>query len=570
VLGRGFIVTEKRNAIMATQQKKVLAGKLFLEQIFESSFEDLAIMANSKLFIAACTAMDNDNEMKEYVKDLISNIFNNKSHYFQFRFIDSTGMEKCRAERINGEPVFRQKDQLQNKADRYYFKEAIKLNEGESYISPFDLNIEHGEIEVPYRPMIRICSPVFDDTGKKIGVNVLNFDGRKVIHGFKMRVGIFPGDAYLVNDAGYFLVAPDEKTEWGFMFPGKKDNDIAHAFYDAHQKLDSIKTGQFLAKTGLYTVVTVDPLAYIGKFVKESVYPKKYQWKLITFMPAGDLAVFSILPVSKLLLILLLVLSGSFFFGWLYTNIWFKKYGTQLQLLESERKLKKANDAKNRFFSIISHDLKNSSVGIATFMGVLIDNFKEFSDEERLSYLNELNAAAVQHNKLLVEILEWARLQQEAVKFEPANQSVSAIFQEQVDTAALSLKNKDLQVEMLVDEELEVYADREMLKTVIRNLLNNAIKFSNPGGKIVLSGKRRAEFVELKVTDQGIGIEEDNIQKLFKLDSTFFRKGTQQEEGSGFGLKLVAGLVAKNNGRIYVESEVGQGSSFVISFPSGK
>jgi hypothetical protein len=155
VLGLGFIVTEKRNAIMATQQKKVLAGKLFLEQIFESSFEDLAIMANSKLFIAACTAMDNDNEMKEYVKDLISNIFNNKSHYFQFRFIDSTGMEKCRAERINGEPVFRQKDQLQNKADRYYFKEAIKLNEGESYISPFDLHIEHGEIEGPYRPMIR-------------------------------------------------------------------------------------------------------------------------------------------------------------------------------------------------------------------------------------------------------------------------------------------------------------------------------------------------------------------------------------------------------------------------------
>lgn len=570
VLGVALLVVEKRNDIRISQEKKIFSGKVFLEQVLETSFEDIAVMANSQIFITLMAGQDLKGDMDHLFQSLLTDVFNAKPHYNQLRFLDNEGMEKYRVERIGGITHQVRNQNLQDKSGRYYFKEALKLKKGEYYVSPFDLNVENGKIEIPVRPMIRICAGVFDKTGKKSGVLVVNFDGSDVYRKFKHRINNYPGDAYLVNEDGFFLVAPDASLEWGFMFDDNSEKQLARVFEDDHEVIEKTNDGQFTVENGLYSIASVNPLSNIRRYVRNNIYPLDYHWKLISFLPKKEFAVFTLVPFYTLLFLFIFLIGMSFLLAWFYTNMWFKEYCAQMQLIASERKLKDINETRHRFLSIISHDLKNSSVGISAFLSFLIENFDMFSDEEKLSNLNDLNQATTQHNKLLVEILDWARLQQGTVKFEPHRVDVQALFQEQVENVQLMLKNKGLQVKLQVQQDLEVFGDLEMLKTVFRNLLNNAIKFSNPDEEIILRGKSKAEFVELSVQDHGVGIAEEDIEKLFKVDSKFFRKGTQQEEGSGFGLKLVAGLVAKNNGVIHVESEVGKGSSFIVSLPSGK
>ena len=172
--------------------------------------------------------------------------------YDQIRFIDIQGQEVIRINYANNFAAIVSKENLQNKADRYYFSDAIILNNGQVYISKLDLNIEHGEIEIPYKPMIRFATPVYDDVGKLHGVVVINYLAENLIENFKKIGFASSGSMYLVNSDGYYLSSNDPEEEWGFMFPEKADQTLG-MYLPAEWK--RIKGGDqsFITSNGLFT-----------------------------------------------------------------------------------------------------------------------------------------------------------------------------------------------------------------------------------------------------------------------------------------------------------------------------
>lgn len=570
LIGINLMVKQQLADIQSDQQREVATEKNLIEHLLDEAVLDLQTMSKSQLFQVFFTGEKVDPVYRDYFNDLLEDLIVQKSNYYQLRHLNLAGKEVFRIDWQNGKPHICNQDELQDKSDRYYFKRSLQLKKGEIYVSPFDLNIEHGKVELPHRPMIRICIPVYGNQENMTGINVLNFDGTNLIRDLDNKRRLSIGQAYLINHDGYFLNAPDTSIEWGFMFADKKDVNLKSIFSKDYNQIRTTDEGQFRTDNGLYAVTTVFPFAKLGDKVLDSLQPQNYSWKMMSFIPQENLKLSSLIPLGELGFLYGFILVAGLIFAYLYSNIALRKYEAQQELIESEKKLKLSNLTKDRFFSIISHDLKNASGSISGYLKFMRENFEVFSDEEKMAHLDDVNFAASQHRKLLNEILDWARLQQGKVDFNPTQIDIKELFQEQKNLVELSLKNKGLNIEIEVDRDLKVFGDLEMLKTIFRNLVNNAIKFSFRDDRIILSGKNKAEKAELKVVDFGMGMKMADAEKIFDLSSKVQRMGTENETGTGFGLKLVAELVEKNQGTIKVESELGKGASFIVNLPSGQ
>ena len=186
-----------------------------------------------------------ENEFLEFVRS--------RKIYDQLRFIDKTGMELIRVNYNNGNPGIPPKSELQNKSNRYYFKESISLPEGQVYISPFDLNVEQGEIETPLKPMIRFGTPVFNNEDETKGIVILNFLGQVLIDDLAEATRTHPGVFALINSAGYWLYNDNPDEEWGFMFPERKTDSLPVKDPVLWERLHNPDPLQFLTDEALYT-----------------------------------------------------------------------------------------------------------------------------------------------------------------------------------------------------------------------------------------------------------------------------------------------------------------------------
>ncbi|MHA7110898.1 sensor histidine kinase [Sunxiuqinia elliptica] len=570
LIGIRQIVIQQKIELRANQKQIVLADKNLIEHLFKESILDLLTISESDLFLQFFSGKIADQEIEKSFNAFLLKLLENKEAYYQLRFLNTSGMEIFRLERRNNEPYFCLPKELQDKSHRYYYQEAIGLQQGQFYVSPFDLNIEHGELELPYRPMLRICAPVFNDKGERQGINVLNFDGTDIVQELDEHLQEYGGANYLINQDGYFLNAKDTAMEWGFMFENKKDQNITSFFSDDFQRINQMQQGQFESDRGLFTVSVIEPFGRLSHGGINYELVESYEWKLIAFVPSQEMTYGSFLPMRKLLVLFFFALALGVLLVFFYSKIAWRKLEAQQALIQSEEKLRIANETKDRFFSIVAHDLKNSSGTIANYLEFIFENYDDIPENERTVHLRDITFAASQHNKLLYEILDWARLQQGNVSFKPQPIRLKELLEEQLQQIDLQLKNKELVVEFDFDDEFGVFADRDMLKTIFRNLVNNAIKFSYRKSRIVIEGRPKAEQVELRVIDFGIGMREADADKIFDLSSKVQQPGTEKEAGTGFGLKLVAELVAINGGIIQVESELGKGSSFILNLPSGK
>lgn len=214
--------------------------------------------------------------------------------YDQIRFLNETGMEIVRINFGGGNPYIVPDDELQNKANRYYFKETFKLGRGEVYVSPFDLNIEHGEIEWPLKPVIRFGTPVFDDKHHKRGIVILNYLGDKLLEHFKWASSKSSlGEIMLLNPEGYWLKGIKKEDEWGFMLENRSNKTFGNVFPDAWQKIINKDSGQFYTEDGLFTFVTMYPLQEAMKSTSNSSFNSSknwnesgsYFWKIVSIVP---------------------------------------------------------------------------------------------------------------------------------------------------------------------------------------------------------------------------------------------------------------------------------------------
>jgi len=229
---------------------------------------------------------------------------------------------------------------------------------------------------------------------------------------------------------------------------------------------------------------------------------------------------------------------------------------------------KELNAMKDKFFSIISHDLKNPFTGLLGFSDILLGDLKDKNYDSAQEYAATIKELSEQGYKLLVNLLEWSRLQLHSLKISIEKVFISTIVDLTTSIVIPLARQKNIKIIKEGNLSLYVLADVNMLNTVLRNLLTNAVKYTNEGGEIVISASTVANMTTISVSDNGIGISSENISKLFRIDSNFSTKGTRFEDGTGLGLILCKEFINKMGGDITVESQEGHGSTFKFSLPS--
>ncbi len=237
------------------------------------------------------------------------------------------------------------------------------------------------------------------------------------------------------------------------------------------------------------------------------------------------------------------------------------------QLIRYTEELKLLNAAKDKFFSIISHDLRspfNSLLGLTEYISQFYD---EMTPQDIKSSISSIYNSSKQVYSLILNLLEWSLIQSGRITVDKSVINLSELGLEIKNLYEETANQKQLEFIISIDEEILVYADKYMIDTIIRNFVSNSIKFTNPGGKIVVKGIINGDNAEVSVTDSGIGLSPENQKNLFRIDEQFRRDGTANEKGTGLGLILCKEFIEKNNGVLWVESEEGKGSRFSFTVP---
>ncbi len=240
---------------------------------------------------------------------------------------------------------------------------------------------------------------------------------------------------------------------------------------------------------------------------------------------------------------------------------------------EEELKLKNellnaSNAEKDKFFSIIAHDLRGPMNGFLGLTGIMADDIESLSAFELKEIATTMRSSAVNIYRLIENLLEWSKMQRGKIKFEPQPMFLKSSLTKSIELMNDSVHKKEIELQINIPEHLVVFADIHMLETVVRNLISNAVKFSFKGGIVEISAaKSENNMMQVIVKDYGIGMNPDLLGKLFKLTENVNRKGTEGEPSTGLGLILCKEFVEKQGGIIWAESTEGQGSSFIFSLP---
>jgi len=237
------------------------------------------------------------------------------------------------------------------------------------------------------------------------------------------------------------------------------------------------------------------------------------------------------------------------------------------ELEEKSVKLKESNATKDKFFSIIAHDLRSPFNTILGFSNILVENFDDFSNEEIKEISSSINTSSIKTYKLLENLLEWAKIQMNKVQFYPENIDLDNLIKEVIEIVEIQASHKNIKIKNNINNNFELKADRNMLHSIIRNLITNAIKFTPKFGLITLDAKKINTHFEITVSDTGVGMSEEHKNKLFKITEKVTNPGTENEPGTGLGLLLCKEFIERHNGLIWAESIVGKGSEFKISLP---
>ncbi|MFW5793147.1 MAG: ATP-binding protein [Bacteroidota bacterium] len=240
---------------------------------------------------------------------------------------------------------------------------------------------------------------------------------------------------------------------------------------------------------------------------------------------------------------------------------------TNQKLVESEQKLLSINASKDKFFSIISHDLRNPFASIVSFSRIIKRDINSLSPKELKDLAEELDKSVLKINNLLDNLLQWSRSQTGKIIYNPDYIDLTTLIKENVELFINNFDKKKVILKVLVKEPLVVYSDKNMLDTIIRNLLSNAIKYSKQGGVVSVDAKVEKNMAVVSVADEGVGIPEEDKGKIFNPEIFYSTYGTNDEKGSGLGLKLCKEFTEKQGGRIFFESEEGKGSVFSFTVP---
>lgn len=345
-----------------SEEAAVQVGATSIKQIVQSITSDLAFLAEQETFIQVISS--ENSKLRDFLIKDWQSLSRTKGTYDQIRWLDANGQEQMMVNFNNGRPVSVTTEKLQNKGGRYYFKDAIKLNKGEFFISPLDLNIEHGKIELPLKPMIRIGTPVFDLNGKKQGIILLNYLGKTMLEEFGRVMGNTNQLAWLLNCDGFWFKGPSSDLEWGFMYQNPEAS-MAHRYPRAWKQILSREQGQFEDGNGLWTFTTVYPLVEGQKTSagthetfaasRSGLESKDYCWKSVLLLPADEYRSATIKTGIKLLAVTFAILVGLFAGSWRLASAWVREEEVEEELRRINLNLERTVDERTKE---LRHEIK--------------------------------------------------------------------------------------------------------------------------------------------------------------------------------------------------------------------
>ncbi|HEB33158.1 MAG TPA: hybrid sensor histidine kinase/response regulator [Spirochaetes bacterium] len=307
---------------------------------------------------------ENTRENRAKLADSYLRFSRERGIYDQIRFLDHEGMEIVRINFADGESCIVNEAELQSKKHRYYFQDNFALDQGQVFISPFDLNVEKGEVEQPIKPTIRFGTPVLDARGAKRGIVVLNYLGSNIIDGIKKAHAKMTENSYLINAGGYILAGVDPGEEWGFMFEDRQDITFNRKFPDAWHRIYDEPKGQFHKKNRLFTFSTIYPISVgmtldidqITVVRPEDLEPLRFEyfWKVVSHVPADVMKI----GMQIYLIVFILVAIVDAIISSLIAYSYMRSKQAEEELRSAKEKAETANLAKSSFLASMSHELR--------------------------------------------------------------------------------------------------------------------------------------------------------------------------------------------------------------------
>jgi PAS domain S-box-containing protein len=239
-----------------------------------------------------------------------------------------------------------------------------------------------------------------------------------------------------------------------------------------------------------------------------------------------------------------------------------------LKLSESENMLISLNASKDKFFSIIAHDLRSPFTGLLGLTEYLAERIDDLEKEELHEVTQNILKSAKTTFNLLENLLQWAKIKTGRINSEPKEVNLKKTVDKMIELFKSNAAKKNISFTTNINSSINVFADLNMVETIFRNLISNSIKFTGNGGNIKISVTNGKSFTQIDVVDTGMGISSDNINKLFRIDQNISTKGTEDEEGSGLGLILCKEFIEINQGKLSVESKLGEGTTFSFTLPT--
>lgn len=267
--------------------------------------------------------------------------------------------------------------------------------------------------------------------------------------------------------------------------------------------------------------------------------------------------------------LMIILISAAIILLLIYKGFRNKKLAN-IKLSELNKQLQEVNTTKDRFLKIIAHDLRGPYQSTLGLSGILASEYDYLSEEEKILAISNLDNSLNKQYDLLNDLLKWAKMQGGNFSIKKVNLSLLEMINDAVAILKLGADKKGISLVNKLSKDYKVLADKDMLNLLLRNLIANSIKFTGKGGIVEIGAEEENDNVKISVSDTGIGIDKDTINKLFRLDHQISNKGTAGEEGSGLGLILCREIIDKHGGSIWVESEVNKGSKFIFTLSKSK
>jgi len=367
-------------------------------------------------------------------------------------------------------------------------------------------------------------------------------------------LGYFKKSLNLATELKMYDFIGDIYSNLTIYYAAVKDYKNAYHYYDEYNIVYDSLVGE--KKTKMIRLIQTKYQLHKTRRDMEDL-KQKNQVQLQSIDNAKSIQVY--LTTITLIVILLMVTT-------IYLLLKEKKLAAELKIKTKE--LHDLNVTKDKFFSIIAHDLRNPFNILVSYTNLLKTDFESFSNEELKQVINDLNNASENGYNLLQNLLIWTRSQTNRIHIYKTNFRLLEIFEQVHALIEYNLIAKNQKLTADIDQNLIVFADKDMISTVFRNLIFNAIKFSEKGSEIQVKASAIDSTIRVDVIDAGIGISPETIKNLFRLDNNHSTIGTNGEPGTGLGLVLCREFVEKNGGKIWVESELGKGSVFSFTVPA--